>query len=221
MASDDWVLRLVRGRQQLSREQDVTSARVQLLDGLARAMAENGYARTSVADIAARAGFTSDEFYAQFADIESCFLAAYDLGIEVLATTVQDSLGSADRPPLVRLDRLLASYLDVLATEPAFARTFLIEVYAAGPRALERRMEALRRFAALFAEILAPTETSDGTLDPFICEAIVGAISSVVTTRVAEGKFDQLPALREPIMGFVRRLLETAPPAGFEPATTA
>jgi AcrR family transcriptional regulator len=221
MASDDWVLRLVRGRQQLSREQDVTSARVQLLDGLARAMAENGYARTSVDDIAARAGLTSDEFYAQFADIESCFLAAYDLGIEVLATTVQDSLGSADRPPLVRVDSLLASYLDVLATEPAFARTFLIEVYAAGPRALERRMDVLRRFAAFFAEILAPTETSGGNLDPFICEALVGAISSVVTSRVAAGEFDQLPALREPIMGFVRRLLETAPPAGFEPASTA
>jgi hypothetical protein len=39
--------------------------------------------------------------------------------------------------------------------------------------------------------------------------------------RVADAQFDQLPALREPIMGFVRRLSETAPPAGFEPVTTA
>ncbi len=218
MPSDDWVLRLVRGRQQHSREHDVTSARVRLLDGLARAVAENGYARTSVDDIAARAGLTSDEFYAQFADIESCFLAAYDLGIEILATTAEDSIGSADRPPLVRLEGLVGSYLDILAAEPAFARTFLIEVYGAGPRALQRRMDVLRRFADLFAEILAPVE---GELDPFVCEALVGAVSTVVTSRVAAGQFDRLPALREPIMGFVKRLLETGPPAGFKPAARA
>jgi len=98
MASDDWVLRLVRGRQQLSREQDVTSARVQLLDAMAKEVAENGYAGITADAIAARAGTSSEVFHQHFQDTESCFMAAYDLGVEVLATTLEDALGSPESP---------------------------------------------------------------------------------------------------------------------------
>src|SRR5437016_7613391 len=100
MASEDWVIRAVRGRQESSREQDITSIRVQLQGGLAQAMAENGYAATSVADIAERAGLTEDQFHEQYPDIETCFLAAYELGNEVLMTTIRDALGPPDLPPL-------------------------------------------------------------------------------------------------------------------------
>jgi AcrR family transcriptional regulator len=219
MPADDWVLRLVRSRYQLSREHDVTSQRVQLIDAMARAVAEKGYARASVADITAHAGVSEQVFREQFQDMESCFLATYDLGVEVLATAVEDDLGPPDRPPLERFERVLVGYLDLLASEPSFARTSLIEIYAAGPRAVQRRIENLRRYATLFAEIFGPPE--EGGLDDFACEAIVGAISTLVTTRVAAGAFDQLPALREPIVELVKRLLATGPtpPAGFEPAT--
>jgi AcrR family transcriptional regulator len=219
MLTEDWALRLERHRQQVSREEVVTSQRVRLIDAMAKAVAENGIASTSVSDVTARAGLPEEVFYAHFQDQESCFLAAYDLGVEVLATTVQDDIGSLARSPLARLERLLTNYFDVLAAEPEFARTFLIEIYAAGPRVMERRLEVMRRFSILLAETLGPE--AEGGLDPLACEALVGAISSLVTTRVAAGEFDQLQDLRGPIMELARRLLSTdaAPPAGFEPAT--
>jgi AcrR family transcriptional regulator len=220
MLADDWVIRIMRGRQEIGREQMVTSQRVQLLDAMAREVAENGYPGITAEAIAARAGTSSEVFHQHFQDTESCFMAAYDLGVEVLATTIEDGLGSAESPPLTRFERSLSGYLDLLATEPSCARTFLIEVWAAGPRAVQRRLEGVRRFTALITGVLNPPGGEDG-LDPFACEALVGAISMLVTMRVAEDRFDQIPALREPIMGFVRRLLETAPPAGFEPVTTA
>lgn len=207
MITDDWVLRLERGRQQHSREEVVTSQRVQLMDAMAKAVAENGIARTSVTDVTARAGLSEGVFHEQFQDLESCLLAAYDLGVEVLATTIQDDIGSLDRPPLARFERLLTNYFDVLAAEPEFARTFLIEIYAAGPRALQRRLEVMRRFSILLAETFGPE--AEGGLDPLACEALVGAISSLVTARVAAGEFDQLPTLREPIMALATRLLST------------
>jgi AcrR family transcriptional regulator len=218
MASDDWVIRVARARQESSREQDVTSIRVQLQGGLAQAIAEKGYAATSVADIAERAGVTEQDFHQQYPDIESCFLAAYDLGNEVLMATIQDALCPADLPPLTRMDRLLKSYLELLAAEPAFARTFLIEVYAAGPRAMQRRKEVYDRFATLFAEVLAPANVPGSTIDPFVCEALVGAIGSLVTARVGAGEFKRLPDLREPLMDFIRRVAEPVPPV--EPAAT-
>ena len=189
---------------------------MQLQGGLATAMAENGFAATSIADIAERAGVATEEFHRQYPDIESCFLAAYDLGNEVLLTTIEDALGPADLPPLTRMDRLLKSYLELLASEPAFTRTFLIEVYAAGPRALQRRAEVYQRFATLVAEILCPPSAPGASIDPFVCDALVGAISSIVTTRIAAGEIDRLPALREPILSFISRVVEPVPPA--EPA---
>ena len=207
MPDDDWVIRLARGRHQLSREHSVTSQRVQLLDAMARAVAENGYANTRAEDVAARARVPVDVFYEQFPDTESCFLAAYDLGVEVLGSTIQDSIGSPERSPIARFEGLLISFLDLLAAEPAFAHVSMIEVYAAGPRALERRLDVVHRFSALLGEIFAPTGSDEGGLDPLTCEAVVGAISSMVTVRVAAGRYDRLPELREPILKLVEALL--------------
>jgi AcrR family transcriptional regulator len=209
MPSDDWVIRVVRGRQELGREHSVTSQRVDLLDAMARTVAEKGYPAITVADVAERAGVSNANFLEHFPDTESCFLAAYDMGVDVLLTTVQDGIGSPERPPLDRFERLLTSYLDLLAAEPAFARTFMIEVHAAGPRAIRRRIDVLGRFTDLFCEILGPQGAGSGGLDRFSCEALVGAIDTIVTTRVAEDKVDQLPALREPLVAFVKRTLES------------
>jgi AcrR family transcriptional regulator len=205
MHADDWVQRLVRGRQGASREQGATSQRIELIDALARVVARDGYANTSVDSVVAQAGVSSEIFYQQFQDLESCFLAAYDLGVEVMSTTIQDGIGPPDKPPLERLDRMLVTYLETMAAEPQFARTFLIEVYAAGPRALRRRLEVWQRFSILLGEILGPEEK--GGLDPWMCEALVGTVSSIVTTRVAAGEFGRLPELREPIMRVARCLL--------------
>jgi len=209
MLADDWVIRIMRGRQEVGREQMVTSQRVQLLDAMAKEVAENGYPGITAEAVAARARTSSEVFHQHFQDTESCFMAAYDLGVEVLATTIEDSLGSPESPPLARFERALSSYLDLLATEPSFARTFLIEVWAAGPRAVQRRLEGVRRFTALITGVFNPPGSEDG-LDPFACEALVGAISMLVTMRVAEGRFDQLRGLREPIMGFVQQLSTTS-----------
>ncbi len=177
---------------------------------MAAAVAERGYARTSVADVAVRAGVSTRAFYEQFADKEECFLAAYDAGVGALLAAARDALDDvATSSPLVRFERALAAYLDVMSLEPHFARTFLLEVYAAGPRALELRREVQRRFVEVMVEALgsgrgggdAPAE------ERFACEALVGAVSSLVTARVAAGEYDDLPALRRPIMGLVERHL--------------
>lgn len=209
MPSDDWVLRLARGRQQQSREHGATEQRLLLIQAISAAVAENGFAHISVDEVGARAGLTSEIFHEHFQDLESCFLAAHDLGVEVLMTTVEDAIGSADRPALVRAERMVSTYLETLRAEPEFARTLLIEIYAVGPRALRRQREVMRRFAILWGEILGSEQ--DGGLDPLTCEALVGAVSSLTTTRVAAGEFDELQALREPIMGFAARLIAADP----------
>jgi hypothetical protein len=46
----------------------------------------------------------------------------------------------------------------------------------------------------------------DDASDRFACEALVAAVSSLVTARIGTGRARQLPELREPLVELARRL---------------
>src|SRR4051794_32391335 len=80
---------LPRGPHGLAREVVAASQRGRLIDAIAHVVAEKGYARTTVADVIERAGVSRKTFYEHFRDKETCFLAAYDTGVEVLLATMR------------------------------------------------------------------------------------------------------------------------------------
>lgn len=206
--------RLPRGRHKLARGEVVAAQRERLLRGLADAMAEKGYARTTVADVLARARVSRETFYEQFASKEDCFMSAFeDANAHMLAAiTGEEPVGGGPPPatPLARLERFLRAYLDALAAEPARARVFLIEVYAAGPEAARRRAELQGRLAAALAADFGLTDPGD----LFALEALVAAVSALVTQRLAVGDVDGLRALHGPLMGLVANLPFVARRAG-------
>ena len=201
------VQQLPRGRHRLSREQVLASQRGRMLAAMAETVAEKGYVRTTVADVIERAGVSRETFYEHFSSKEDCFLAAYDTGVEALHEVMGAALAGSRAGPEKRLDRVLKAYFDALAAEPAFARTFLIEVYAVGPRALERRVELQQRFVETIAEIFGVEDAVHGSSERFACEALVAAITSLVTSRVGAGRLDTLDELRPPLVGLARRMV--------------
>jgi AcrR family transcriptional regulator len=199
---------LPRGRHGLSREEVVRSQRDRILLAMADAMAENGYVGTSVAQIIRRAGVSRETFYEQFSSKEDCFTSAYDRAVELLLAQIGAASGLAapgpdDPEPSAdqRIEQLLGAYLEGLASEPAFARLFLIEVYAAGPAALARRIEIQAGFVDLVASAL-DARTAE---QRFACEALVAAISTMVTSRLALDDLDGLRNLRGPLLDLLRR----------------
>src|SRR4051812_8489731 len=144
---------LPRGPHRLAREVIVASQRGRLLTAVTEAVAEKGYGAVSVADVIARAGVSRKTFYVHFRDKLDCFLAAYDVGVEVLLATVR-AAGEGETDPVAVARARTREYLRTLAAEPDFARTFLLEVSAAGPEALERRREVHRQFADLARELV-------------------------------------------------------------------
>ena len=190
------VQQLPRGRHRLSRAVVVSSQRERLLLAMADAVAEQGYAKTTVADVLRRARVSRETFYEQFANKEDCFLAAYDAAAAIVAgewagegeALAGGGLGET-------LDRLLGRYLTALASEPAIARTFLVEVYAAGPRALARRVEVQQRFVDFVAAIAG----AEDERQRFACEAVVAAVSALVTQRVCAGRGAEIEDLRAPL----------------------
>jgi AcrR family transcriptional regulator len=196
-APEDLARPLPRGPHGLTRDAVLASQRGRMLDAIARAVADKGYGAATVADVVAGAGVSRKTFYEHFRDKEECFLAAFDAGVELLLGAI---LGAEpDRPGWLALTRArVRAYLETLAAEPAFARTFMIEVFAAGPRALERRGEVLERFEQLLAELYEETRREFADLPdvaPVMFTAAVGAVNEVVTKHVRAGRVAELPQL--------------------------
>lgn len=176
-----------------------------MLEAIADTVAEKGFARTTVADVIRRAGVSRETFYEQFADKDECFLAAFDGVTDLVAGGIVGSIEATGQAADVfaRLDAAFAVYLEVLAEEPALARTFLIDVYGAGPQALARRVDVMKRFVDLVAGIVGARDAQQR----FACEALVASVSSLVTMRVAAGDHASLPELREPLMTIALQVL--------------
>jgi AcrR family transcriptional regulator len=199
---------LPRGRHHLTREQVAASQRERLLQGISEVVADKGYVSTTVADVLKRAHVSRETFYEHFADKQTCFLAAFEDAAERMLAVAFDSVGPAELPALERMDQALTGYLEALAADPARARTFLIEIYAAGPAGAARRFEIQRRFVELMQGLLLADERWRGLPDPaFATRMVVGGIAAMVTGKVAEGDHAALPGLREQILAHIRSLM--------------
>jgi AcrR family transcriptional regulator len=202
------IKQLPRGRHGLSRQDVARSQRERMLRAMAEAVSELGYVNTPVAQVLRRAGVSRETFYEQFTNKEQCFLAAYDA---TATTLLQAMVAERDSEPPARgtadeLSRALARYLAALAREPALARTFLVEVYAAGPAALARRVQVQSRFV----EALAVRLKAKNAEQRFACEAIVAAVSALATQRICAGRATDMRQLHGPLLRFAQSSLAGA-----------
>ena len=176
---------------------------------MAETVAVKGYAATTVGDVVAGAGVSRKTFYEHFRDKEECFLAAFDSGVDALL----DAIASAepDEPTRMSLVRArVRAYLRTLAARPAFARAFLIEVFAAGPRALDRRQRVLTRFEEFLQSLHAEARREFPDL-PQVADVVwvaaVGALNEVVTQHLRVGRIEELPELEDVLVEIQAALL--------------
>lgn len=180
----------------LTPEQVSEHQRERLLMAMAGVVAEKGYAATTVGDVIASAGVSRATFYEQFADKQEGFLAAFDAASDRVLAATRPARGAT-------FSDVLAAYLDALVADAAFAKVFLVEIYAVGPAGMARRAAGQQRFTDAVAHAVGARSAADR----FACEAFVAAVGSMVTTRLAAGDLDGLRALHAPLTDLAARLL--------------
>lgn len=209
LVQEDEPQSLPRGRHALPREAVVASQRNRLLRAMTDEVAEHGFAHTTAARVYRRAGVSSRAFYENFTDVRDCFLAAYDVGVSLTGAMIRASGGDAAGGPagdkLRRFGEMLETYLELLAAEPNVARTFLLEVYAAGAEARRRRIDVHDQFVAAVRALLAPPRGLDPA-DEFAIESLVDAITFRVTRGLVAGDPRDLPRLRDHLLDMTARL---------------
>jgi AcrR family transcriptional regulator len=174
--------------------------REKILEGMLEAVGAEGYDATSVRTVLDRTGLYRQAFYDNFADKDECYLAALEMGIERLEAVVKTA-GRREGTWREKLRAGLGALLDCLDAEPDFGRGVIVEVHAAGSKALERRAEAMKR-AADFID-LARLESNEGEAPPQIApEGIVAGIHAIVHSRLSTGATDGFRALLPEFMYF-------------------
>jgi AcrR family transcriptional regulator len=168
------------------------SQRARMLDAVVQAVGDVGYARVTVADVVGAAGVSRRTFYEHFEDKQDCFLAAYRTGVAVVIEQVVAATASvAEDDWRERLRVGLDAYTGVLAAEPTFARTLLIDVLGAGREAVELRQQLYERFVVLFHALSERAARMDPSIDPapdVFLRALVGGIGELVQQHIlAEG----------------------------------
>lgn len=172
---------------------------------MAAVVADKGYAATTVADVVERAGVSRSTFYEQFEDKQAGFLAAYELGVEIVLGRLGEAAAElpegGDWRARVRSD--LATYIQVLTDEPAFARALHVEVLAAGSAAIERRAEMFALFADRTRRRHGLARREDPELPALPPEAFLlhtGGLDELIRECLRTRGADALPELVEPAL---------------------
>ena len=178
----------------------VASPRARMLDAMTAAVAENGYAATSVAEVINRAHASRRTFYEQFTDKEDCFLAAYQLATDYATGRLAEAV---EQPPVELSDylgRIYTTHLRELTAYPLAARAFMVESRAAGAPSQRHRRAVADQFAELF-------RIPGSEQDPPLRTALVAASDELITREIADNGTEQLPGLCPTLVQLGTRLL--------------
>jgi AcrR family transcriptional regulator len=198
MSSRQQAVKLGPGAHGLPREEVDRIQRRRLYDAMAEVVAEVGYEQSTVELVLEKAGVSRRTFYELFNDREDCFVAAYDAAMRDAFKTVVDAYLDCETPER-RIEAAIGAFLRYCADRPAVARMCVVEVFAAGTRARERRAEFMERFAALMEHALGEMR-GDRRLDRLAAQALVGGVVEVVYGPIDRGDVAGLSELAAEIV---------------------
>jgi AcrR family transcriptional regulator len=207
---------LPRGKSGLPAEEVRAAQRERLLRSVIAAVAARGYGDVTVADIVRGARVSRAAFYAHFAGKEDCFLAATREGgqimIEGVAAAARSLPAGTGAEAVLRAS--IAAFLDFLVREPAFARTFYIDMPAAGPRAARLIRSANKSFARA-NRAWHERGRADHPAWPVVpdeaYDALAGATAELVRAKVSQDAIDTVTDLEDTVVALHLAVLAGQP----------
>lgn len=201
-ASGDDARRLPTGAHGIPADVVARNQRERLVAAVAEACAEHGYAETSVADLAHRAGVSTATFYKLFPGKRECALEAYR---ELLGRLLEEVDGAcqaaADRGAKVRAG--VHAVLGLLAADPPTARLLTVEILALGPEGAAGNDAAIETFATRLRAAGPPDAAPSGPDAEWV---VVAGISMLIGKRVMAGEAADLPRLEDELVAMATAL---------------
>jgi AcrR family transcriptional regulator/DNA-binding HxlR family transcriptional regulator len=170
------------GVRELSRSRAAEIQRERLLAAAVAIVADGGYEKLTVAELATTAAVARSTFYQLFANAEECLLAALERTSQSMIGELGD-VSAIGLPWRERIHTGLARILEFLDREPAVARVWLLHSEQAGPRVREHRDQVIGRLTSAIdaghgeraPELIWSRVTAEGQ---------IGAVLRILATHV-------------------------------------
>jgi AcrR family transcriptional regulator len=165
------------------------------------AVARNGFADTTIAQVVDLASVSRTTFYQHFQSKEDCFLETHDLIVQVGTERVAEAYRSSE-DWLERLRAAFVAFVDLVCSEPDAANLVMVESLAAGSRARERREGAGRTFELMIRQSFDQAPGRRAHVSDLTIRAIVGGIRRVVYQHLRQGTAERLPGLVDDLLAW-------------------
>jgi AcrR family transcriptional regulator len=181
--------------------------RARLLAGAVRAVDKYGYAHSTVSEITALAHVSRRTFYELFDGSEECLLAMCEeiLGRGrthvALAELDPPSRGAGGPAWRERLRGGLWAILSFLDAEPVLARVGVVQSARGGPQIIELRERLFAQLASVIEGRGAGNRAAD--CPELTAEGLVGAVLSILHTRLVRGEQAPLTSLHGELMAMI------------------
>jgi AcrR family transcriptional regulator len=192
---------LPRGRHSLPREVVTQNQRLRMVAGIARALAEHGYARLTVEHVIAAAGVSRATFYQHFDNKQQAVLAAHDVVFERYLGALLRSCNSQEEWPL-KIKAAIATTFAFAMEEPEQAQLLALDALAGDAEVTSRVLASTDHLASLLSA--GRQYNPRGAELPGLTEkALVGAVSAIVAGRLMNGEVEALPELEPQIVELI------------------
>jgi AcrR family transcriptional regulator len=172
-----------------SAEEDLSKFRQRLLDGLALSIAEDGYAKTTVADIVRRARTSRRTFYEHFSSKEDCFIALHNETNDEIISQIYKAVDRS-APWETQVRQAIEAWITATEAIPAVVLSWIRDVPALGAASRRVQREVMEGFIAM-VQTLGDTEelraAGVGPVSRARALMLLGGLRELTATTVEDG----------------------------------
>ena len=184
---------------------DPAQHRTRLLEGIAQAVGDRGYADTTIADIVREAGVSRRTFYEHFATKAECFIALYEAANRNTLAVLRQAIDPAHEWQ-TQLDRALVAYLGSMAQNPALLRSLSMDILGLGAEGMAARRRINQELCHFMLQVVneGGGRPRKSPLTQEMAVAVIGGINELVLQAIEQGRAGQLEQLAGPASELVR-----------------
>jgi AcrR family transcriptional regulator len=173
--------------------------RQRILAGMAKAIADKGYADTTIADIVREAKVSRRTFYEHFANQSECLFALHNIGCDevqrVLRITFDQHVDWT-----TQVEAAMRAYFTYLMQDLVMLRTIIVEIHKLGYEGLAARRKSIRSFAQLIQSAVKSRAVNNpqAWISDDLATAAVGGIYEMILNEIEQKQEAHLMRLCEP-----------------------
>lgn len=179
--------------------------RGRLFAGMARAVAAQGFAACTIADIVREAAVSRRTFYEHFQTKADCLIAMY----ESASRNALRQLGAMLDPSRhwqSQVEGAMAAYLGVLADNPIVLRALFVDILSLGSAGLAARRRVNHEIAEFLLNVVNP-QRDHTIMSPTMAMAVVGGINELVLQLIEQDRIQDIHSITDTTSALIRAVV--------------